>query len=208
MVNWKKTAGICPAGWQGGQNVMNHNAWRHFVTITQHKLVVMKNCFRVGLYRQGLLHDLSKYSPVEFLTGIKYYQGNRSPNSMEREEKGYSLAWLHHKGRNKHHFEYWIDFSRIRGRLVGVKMPVNYLVEMIMDRIAASKVYRGKEYTDDAAWEYYQHERPFVTQFIHPDTVAELEHILLMLRKSGERKTFAYLRQLLKRGDYGKGEGV
>ena len=69
------------------------------------KCEVMKNCFAVRLYRQGLLHDLSKYSWEEFATGVKYYQGNRSPNAAEKEEKGYSAAWLQkHKGRNKHHF--------------------------------------------------------------------------------------------------------
>ena len=125
------------------------NVWHHFVTITEHKLLVMKNCFRVGLYKQGLLHDLSKYSPEEFWTGVRYYQGTRSPNAAEREEKGYSLAWLHHKGRNKHHFEYWLDFSLGEPKgLIGQKMPVNYVVEMVMDRIAACRVYRGKDYTD------------------------------------------------------------
>ncbi len=87
------------------------NVWNHLKTITEHKFFVMKNCFRVGLYRQGLLHDLSKYSPEEFVIGVRYYQGNRSPNAAEREKYGFSKAWLHHKGRNKHHFEYWIDFS-------------------------------------------------------------------------------------------------
>ena len=86
-------------------------AWKHFKTITYHKYLVAKGCFRVGLYRQGLLHDLSKYSPAEFLVGARYYQGNRSPNNAEREAIGYSSAWLHHKGRNKHHYEYWIDYS-------------------------------------------------------------------------------------------------
>ena len=85
------------------------NALRHFGTITKHKLLVMKACFQVGLYRQGLLHDLSKYGWTEFRVGCRYYQGTRSPNNAEREEKGYSSAWLHHKGRNKHHYEYWID---------------------------------------------------------------------------------------------------
>lgn len=141
---------------------MEHKAWHHFLTITQHKLLVMQNCFRVGLFKQGLLHDLSKYSPAEFLTGVHYYQGDRSPNAAEREEKGYSSAWLHHKGRNKHHFEYWIDFSRTSQGIAGAKMPVNYLVEMVMDRIAACKVYRGKDYTDASAWEYYQRERPYL----------------------------------------------
>lgn len=179
-----------------------NNAGHHFVTITEHKLLVMWNCFRVGLFKQGLLHDLSKYSPTEFLTGVQYYQGNRSPNAVEREEKGYSKAWLHHKGRNKHHFEYWIDFSKTNGGLMGCKMPVNYLVEMVMDRIAASKVYEGKEYTDASAWEYYLREQPFLGNSIHVETKAALEKILKMLKYKGERVTFAYLRYLLKNGTY------
>ena len=86
-------------------------AWKHFCTITKHKNLVLVGCFKVGLYRQGLLHDLSKYFPTEFLVGCKYYKGYMSPNNAEREDKGYSSAWLHHKGRNKHHMEYWIDYA-------------------------------------------------------------------------------------------------
>ena len=71
----------------------------------------MHYCFRAGMYKQGLLHDLSKYAPVEFLVGCKYYQGDRSPNNAEREDTGISKSWLHHKGRNKHHFEYWVDYA-------------------------------------------------------------------------------------------------
>ena len=83
----------------------------------------MKHCFRVGLYKQGLLHDLSKYSPTEFLVGCKYYQGTRSPNNAERENIGYSGAWLHHKGRNKHHYEYWLDYSTDReDGIIGMKI--------------------------------------------------------------------------------------
>ena len=120
--------------------------WQHFKTITHHKFMVMKGCFSVGLYRQGLLHDLSKYMPSEFLVGAKYYQGTQSPNNAEREEKGYSAAWLHHKGRNKHHYEYWIDYSLKPVKcMAGMKMPLKYVNEMVMDRIAASKVYEGKK---------------------------------------------------------------
>ena len=90
---------------------MGFHAIKHFKTITHHKILVAKGCFRVGLYRQGLLHDMSKYSPSEFLVGCKYYQGFRSPNDAERRAKGYSSSWLHHKGRNKHHFDYWLDYS-------------------------------------------------------------------------------------------------
>ena len=176
--------------------------WGHLKTISHHRWLVMCGCFRVGLYRQGLTHDLSKFSPVEFWNGARYYQGTRSPNTAEREDKGYSLAWMHHKGRNKHHFEYWIDFSRTSQGIAGAKMPVNYLVEMVMDRIAACKVYRGKDYTDASAWEYYQRERPYLNSAMHTETRAELEKILIMLKQRGEKTTFSYLRKLLKKGNY------
>lgn len=178
------------------------NIWHHLVTITGHKYLVMKYCFRVGLYRQGLLHDLSKYMPSEFWTGVRYYQGDRSPNAAERDEFGYSAAWLHHKGRNKHHFEYWIDFSKLSGGIAGCKMPLNYAVEMIMDRIAACRVYRGRSYTDAAAWEYYQRERPYLEAAMHPETRQFLESVLLMLKDKGELQTIAYLRRLLQRRRY------
>lgn len=170
------------------------NAWKHFCTITHHKYLVMKGCFRVGLYRQGLLHDMSKYSPTEFRVGCKYFQGNRSPNNAEREEIGYSSAWLHHKGRNKHHFEYWIDYSLGKGRLLeGCKMPTRYVVEMLMDRIAASKIYEKEKYTDASPLLYY--EKGKIGSLIHPETRVMLERFLHMLADMGEDKTFAYIKK-------------
>lgn len=120
-------------------------AWKHFCTINHHKMLVMKGCFKVGLYRQGLLHDLSKYSPTEFLVGCKYFQGNMSPNNAEREDKGYSAAWLHHKGRNKHHMEYWIDYGpeKCTG-ITGMKMPTKYVVEMFIDGWQQAGITREK----------------------------------------------------------------
>ena len=106
-------------------------AWQHFKTITRHRFIVMAGCFRVGLYWQGLTHDLSKYSPTEFLQGARYYQGIRSPNAAEREVKGYSEAWMHHKGRNRHHYEYWTDMNMERRVYESVPMPRKYLVEPI-----------------------------------------------------------------------------
>ena len=169
--------------------------WRgHFKTITTHKLRVMKYCFRVGLYRQGLLHDLSKYGPTEFLVGVKYYQGNRSPNEVERLEKGYSAAWLHHKGRNKHHLEYWIDYVPDLGyRMGGMEIPVNYVVEMFCDRVAACQIYQKEKYTPASPWEYFARSKD--RNLIHPNTAALLEKLLLMLRDEGEEKTLAYIRR-------------
>ncbi|MDD6212273.1 MAG: DUF5662 family protein [Clostridiales bacterium] len=170
------------------------NLVNHFKTITRHKLLVMKYCFRLGLYRQGLLHDLSKYSPTEFIPGVIYFQGDRSPNDAERRDKGYSEAWMHHKGRNKHHLEYWTDYKigTKKGTMSGVKMPLDYVLEMFCDRIAACRIYNGESYTDDMAWNYFMRGRAYTT--IHPETAAFLEKLLRLLAKYGEEKTFRFIR--------------
>ncbi len=174
---------------------MTGNFRKHLHTINHHRRLVRKGCFAVGLYRQGLTHDLSKYSPVEFRVGVKYYQGNVSPNSAEREDKGYTTAWLHHKGRNKHHLEYWIDYSP-KGDpypLAGMRMPDRYVVEMFMDRVAACKTYQGDAYTDRSALEYY--EKGKGRTMLHPEVKELLERMLTMLAEEGEEATYDYIRR-------------
>lgn len=170
------------------------HALGHFKTITHHKLLVMGYCFQVGLYRQGLMHDMSKYSWTEFRIGAKYYSGTRSPNASEREEIGYSTAWLHHKGRNRHHFEYWTDYSPTGEGIVGVEMPRKYVAEMFCDRLAASKVYRGKDFNPGDPYQFYLRGKDR-RLLIHPATAALLETMLLKLRDEGEDAAFAYIRQ-------------
>ena len=166
--------------------------WKHFKTITNHKRLVMQGCFKVGLYWQGITHDLSKYTPAEFLVGARYFQGTRSPNAAEREDKGYSEAWMHHKGRNRHHYEYWQDVSMTSGVYEPVPMPRRYLVEMVMDRRAASMIYKGKDYTSDAPYQYFI--RSAERNWMRPQTRQELDFLLTMLRDEGEEKTFRYLK--------------
>lgn len=173
-------------------------AWQHFVTITKHRILVMKGCFRIGLYWQGLTHDLSKYSPTEFWQGAKYYQGTRSPNAAEREDKGYSEAWMHHKGRNRHHYEYWTDMDMTTRNYEAVPMPRKYLAEMVMDRRAACMTYQGKAYTDGSALAYFLKSRE--RSLMHPQTSRELEYILTMLKEQGEEETFAFLRNVVLKG--------
>ena len=168
-------------------------AWRHFKTITHHRWLVRRGCFAVGLYWQGLTHDLSKYSPTEFWVGAKYYQGTRSPNGAEREEKGYSEAWMHHKGRNRHHYEYWNDMDMATRQYVYLPVPRKYLAEMIMDRIAASKTYQGSAYTDASALNYLLNSRE--QHIMHPNTRRELEFLLTMLKEKGEKETFSYIKK-------------
>lgn len=165
----------------------------HLKTINQHKKLVMEHCFKVGLYKQGLLHDLSKYSWTEFSVGCKYYQGNRSPNDAEREDKGYTSSWLHHKGRNKHHLEYWIDYSvdKTKG-IVGMPMPKQYVIEMFCDRVAACKTYNKDSYSDRQALDYYMRGR--AGKILHPESKKLLEKYLTMLADYGEEKTFRYIK--------------
>lgn len=172
--------------------------WQHFKTITKHRFLVMAGCFKVGLYWQGLTHDLSKYSPTEFLNGAKYYQGTRSPNTAEREEKGYSEAWMHHKGRNRHHYEYWTDISKETRNYESLHMPRKYLIEMVMDRRAACMTYQGKHYTDGAALEYFR--KSMERTRMHPNTQQELDYLLEMLRDKGEKRTFSYIKKQVLKG--------
>lgn len=166
----------------------------HLKTINHHRWLVLKYCFHVGLYWQGLTHDLSKYSPVEFSVGAKYFQGYQSPNNMERKVKGYSSAWLHHKGRNKHHLEYWIDYSQGEtSSMTGMEMPVKYVVEMFCDRVAASRTYRKEKYKDSDPYDYYMKSKDHY--LMHPKTRALLEKMLISLKDKGEEKTFEMIRR-------------
>lgn len=123
----------------------------HTKTIARHRREVRKLMALCGL--NGRRHDLSKYSPIEFWNGVKYYTGTSSPHVGERKVKGYSDAWLHHKSRNRHHSEYWIDI--INGDATPIDMPPVYFVEMLCDRIAASKVYLGADFSPNAPLMYY-----------------------------------------------------
>ena len=175
----------------------------HWNTVNRHRALVRSYCFKLGLVWQGLTHDLSKYSPVEFWRGAKYYQGFRSPNDQERMETGVSLSWLHHKGRNRHHFEYWIDYCLDKDGKVyigGCKMPKRYVAEMFCDRIAACRVYQGDKYTDASPYDYYQKSKGHI--LIHPETSDLLDRWLLLLKEHGEAIAFAHVRSELKNPEY------
>lgn len=157
----------------------------------------MVHCFKAGIIKRGLLHDLSKFSPTEFIPGVLYYQGSRSPNEKEREVTGYSRAWMHHKGRNTHHFEYWTDYSTVTGTLDPMKMPDIFIFEMFCDRVAASKIYNKEKYTDSCPLEYFLKMRP--KRAIEKSTADKLEFLLRMLADKGEDTTFRYIRKRVRK---------
>lgn len=129
--------------------------FKHFCTVNKHRFLVMVYCFRCGIPWRGLVHDLSKYSPTEFFSSAKYYTGTSSPITNERNTIGYSKAWLHHKGHNKHHLEYWVFSHPESNSYRSVQMPIKYVKESICDRISATKTYYKKNYNDSKPLEYY-----------------------------------------------------
>ena len=179
-----------------------HNIFGHLGTVLRHRHKVMEHCFKAGIPLRGLLHDLSKFSPVEFIPGVLYYQGSRSPNEMERETSGYSRAWMHHKGRNRHHFEYWTDYSTVTKRMEPVRMPDIFIFEMFCDRIAASKIYNKGNYTDKMPLEYFLKAKQ--RRIIERETSDKLEFLLRMLNDHGEDVAFRYIRRQIRRNKLGR----
>lgn len=167
----------------------------HLKTITKHKLKVMHLCFKVGIYKRGLMHDLSKLSPVEFLAGVKYYRGYRSPIDREKEVLGYSKGWLHHKGHNRHHWEYWLDFTREK-ELKGMPMPKEFIAEMFCDRVAASMIYQKENYKDDSALNYYLGGKDYI--IMHQKTQETIERWLTYLADHGLDETTKMIKNELK----------
>ena len=177
----------------GDLKKIKENFTGHTKTILKHKKEVLKNCFKCGLFVQGITHDMSKFSPTEFIPGVMHFQGDRSPNEGERDDYGYSKAWMHHKGRNKHHFEYWTDYNKQTRKLMPVRMPKRYVVEMFCDRVAASKTYLGDKYNSGSPLEYFLKGKP--RRSMEENTSQEIKKILTMLKEKGEKKTFSYIRK-------------
>ena len=156
------------------------NFFSHLFLVLRHKWRVFVNCAKCGLVWRGLMHDLSKFSPTEFFESVKYYQGDRSPIGACRRDTGMSQAWLHHKGRNRHHIEYWTD----QECTVQPLMPYQYAVECVCDKLAATRVYAGKNYSTDLPlkhWEKYGNKVPG-----NPKTMAFVEAVFKDVKQHGE----------------------
>ncbi len=157
---------------------------RHLRTIIKHKYYVWIECFRVWLYRQWLVHDLSKFSITEFFISAKYYQWKSSPIDKERIEIWYSKARLNHKWKNKHHFHYWIDIDR--WQVIPVQMPYKYVLEMCCDFIWAGKAYNN---VSNDKWEPLKYRTEKINKdLIHPLTVAQVELCLNLYKDTWKLK--------------------
>ncbi len=159
-------------------------AVKHFCLITKHKWKVFKLCVRAGIPFRGLVHDLSKYSPTEFLESAKFFVGDHSPITEAKRTNGYSKAWLHHKGRNKHHYEYWYDAKAPDKTPV---IPYKYAVEMLCDTLAAGKTYLGKNWKNSSQLEYWNRTKDL--EYINIKIANFLETAYIEVSKNGIEKT-------------------
>lgn len=161
--------------------------FNHIKTVFRHKWKVFKCMAQCGHPIQGFLHDWSKFSPTEFIESVKYYQGYRSPIDKAKEVQGYSMAWFHHRGRNPHHSQYWVDISF--GEIKPCRMPWKYLLELICDGIAAGQIYLGDKWTRHSPLEHW-HTKDY-RSFYHPETKAMITKCYEYIDKYGW-DSFAY----------------
>ncbi len=161
------------------------NLFKHTALVIRHRHKVFIHCYKCGIPFRGLIHDLSKFSPQELFESVKYFQGNRSPIGACRRATGVSYAWLHHKGRNKHHIEYWLDPDCEIQPLI----PYKYAVECVCDKLAATKTYAGKKkYHEGLALEHWQ--RYGCKAPGNPKSMEFIEKVFTDLRDLGEKNVF------------------
>ena len=179
-------------------------ALKHLKTILTHKKWVFFFARKLGIGWQGFWHDMSKFSPTEFMESIKYYTGTRSPIDVCKEQNGYSKAWLHHKGRNPHHYEYWQDNFDKGGE--PLKMPDKYVKEMICDYLAAGKAYMKDSFTFQAEWEWWGNKNKNKLA-MHPDNWIVINTVLANLSihfetravEDFDHRDWIYFRRLVKK---------
>ena len=155
--------------------------FKHFILITKHKWYVFKNCCKARLFWRGLKHDLSKYSFVEFWESVRYFTGDKSPIDNCKKAKGYSKAWMHHKGRNTHHYEYYVD--NCDNGDIAIQMPFKDAVELICDYLGAGQAYMKKNFSYEAEYEWWQNKKS-KPLLMHNQTKIFIEKCLFELKNN------------------------
>lgn len=172
--------------------------FKHLKIVRTHRKYVRKACFKIGLFWQGLTHDLSKYSITEMKI-CKYYTGKKSPHQVAREELGYSPSWIHHYHTNKHHFQYWWDEDE-EGKIIPMKMPYRYIMESFCDMLGASKAYNPDRWAPEMLLNYWEN-KCRGKRIQHKDSEAFLDYLIMQLVADGEENFFEWyndIKDLLK----------
>lgn len=157
---------------------------KHTRVVLRHKIYVMRECFKIGLYWQGFVHDLSKFGITEFFASAQYFQGDKTID-VEKKKAKYDYAWLHHMGHNKHHWQYWIDYNH--GSLSIIRMPPKYLAEMLCDWIGAGKAYNESVWTPETFTTWVVTNIP--NMHLHVDTRNYIFEVLKNIEEMGEEQS-------------------
>ena len=143
------------------------NFFKHLKVVLKHKHNVLRYASKLGIFWTGLVHDLTKFSPTEFNRSVKYFDGRRSPTIIERKSHdNFSYICVAHTGRNKHHWQYWVDYTR--DDIVVNVIPYKHALEYVADVLSASKVYNPKDFTLMVAHDYFKEHSK--TYLMHPAT--------------------------------------
>ncbi len=157
--------------------------------VLRHKWYVMNECFRNRLYWQGIIHDLSKFLPSEFVPYAEYFHNKDGSSKVVRGATGYyqaaetgdpefTVAWLFHQNRNPHHWQFWI-LALDDGGILSVPMPEKYAKEMVCDWVGAGKAQGHFSPPDDpynttVSW-YAKNKNKMV---LHKDTREYVENMI------------------------------
>ena len=114
--------------------------WQYARYVLRHKWYVFIECCRRGIPWRGLMHDISKFLPGEFMPYARYFYGPRDLTEQEGQgaQSAFDLAWLKHQKRNPHHWQYWA-LQEDNGGVKYLEMPDHYRKEMIADWIGAGQ---------------------------------------------------------------------
>lgn len=183
---------------------------KYLKTVHIHRKYVRKMCWKMGIFWQGLVHDMSKYSPQE-LWMCRYWTGKGSPHQACREVLGYSPSWIHHYHRNKHHYQFWWDEDE-NGNIIPMKMPYKYVIENFCDMVGASKAYnQGKcksgKWTPQMVYDYWV-EKCEGKRIMHNESLYLIRKLIWNLREKGEEGFIAWYRhaESYLRDNYDKGQ--
>lgn len=169
-----------------------NNLLKHLKIIRIHRKYVRKACFKMGLFWQGLTHDLSKYSPTE-MSICRYYSGTRSPHQNAREVLGYSPSWIHHYHKNKHHFQHFFDESET-GEIIPIKMPYRFIAESFCDMLGASKAYNPKNWKPEMLLNYWE-TKCKGKRIQHKESEDFLDYLIRHLVAKGEEEFFKWYKE-------------
>lgn len=142
----------------------------YFKYLLKHKYWVAHMLFQRKLFIQGIMHDMSKFKPREF---IKYAEHLSTNKKLDIKE-----TWVNHIHVNKHHWQYWVLLSD-EGNMQALEMPENYVIEMIADWYSTTICEKGFDRLQENVFRWYMERKDKL--FLHQKTRQFLEENIIIV---------------------------